>query len=103
MRDTISALRVHLFDCETSPGEAIKKVMPQKYERRAWIPQTMGDQVWVLFDFETQGAREEWEASLPPEVKRWLDRDLIEYALPYGWLIRDANGFVTGPGTPKVE
>lgn len=99
--DTISALRIHLHDCDVSPGQIIKRAMPQEYEQRAWIPQTMGDQIWALFDFKTRDAREKWEASLPQEIKGWLDRELIEHALPYGWQIRDINGFQVGPGVPK--
>ena len=92
--DNISALRIDLYDFTERPAEVIKPYWPIHVARYAWIPQTLGDQVWVMFDFNTEEKRKEWEESLPDEIKNCLDRDLIDLALGYGWNSRNANGFV---------
>ena len=91
---SISALRLKCFDFERSPAKTLAPYTPDNAKQSAWIPQTLGDQVWVLFEFATQEDRETWERSLPPELAECLDRELIEHALPYGWNVRDANGFI---------
>jgi len=91
--ETISALRVDLYECDTRPAETLKPHVPVSATRHAWIPQTMGDQIWVLYEFNTKEERETWENSLPEQISNWLDRKLISNALSYGWHSRDVNGF----------
>lgn len=91
--ETISALRVDLYDCDERPSDILAREAPATATRKAWIPQTMGEQIWVLYDFASVADREAWEATLSPKVRGWLDRDLISSALSYGWFIRDENGF----------
>jgi hypothetical protein len=92
---TISALRVCLLGLE--PGEHAAKIIgeikPAKATRRAWIPQTIADQIWVLYEFASEADRLEWEATLPPRVAKWLDRKVIPWGLEFGWQTRDANGW----------
>lgn len=91
--ETISALRVDLYECKTSPSEILQPLVPKNAINHAWIPQTMGAQVWVLYEFRTVQDRKSWEATLPGKVGRWLDRNLISNALTYGWHARNVNGF----------
>lgn len=89
----ISALRVDLYDCDGPPAEIIRVYAPVRYCRRAWIPQSIADQIWVLYEFESEEERVRWECGLDGIMKKWLDRGLIKHALPYGWAVRDINGF----------
>lgn len=91
--ETISALRVDLYDCETAPRDILRPLLPKNATQHAWIPQTLGYQIWVLYEFATKQDRETWEAALPAKVASWLDRKLIHNALTYGWHVRDVNGF----------
>lgn len=91
--ECISALRVDLYNCEGRPSYILSPFLPKKYKNKAWIPQTMGDQIWVLYEFYTIEDRLEWESTLPERIKNWLDRKLIKSALIYGWHIRNVNGF----------
>lgn len=95
MNNEISALRIDLWDCEgKTPAEIVFPHIPENTVNKAWIPQTMGEQIWCLFEFKNEEERIEWESSLPPLIKKWLDRNLITHALSYGWHIRDINGFI---------
>lgn len=94
--DTISALRIDLYACTGRPSTILRPYEPKEFKNHAWIPQTIGDQIWVLYEFETTEQRVAWEISLPQEIAMYLDRGLIEYALPYGWSVRDPNGFPVG-------
>lgn len=92
--DKISALRIRLEDCDAFPREIIKPFKPKSYVCTSWVPQTMGEQIWVLYKFKSVEDRVAWENSLPDNIKKWLDRNLIKWAVPYGWFIRNENGFV---------
>ena len=92
--DTVSALCVDLYECDVLPSAIIDRERPTNYIHYAWIPQTMVDQIWVLYDFRTVADREAWEASLSPKLRGWLNRELIKLAIPYGWHNRDENGFI---------
>ena len=93
--ETISALRMCLRACDPkSPSDVIMGHEPNNHIKYAWIPQTLGESVWVMYDFKSKKDREDWENSLPETVSKFLDRDLIKYALEYGWSVRDPNGFV---------
>src|SRR4249919_1056772 len=96
--DTVSALRIGLRDCSSDerPSEVIWRERPMNATRHAWIPQTLGEQIWVLYDFPSKEEREGWESGLSPRVAKWLDRKLLPFAIEqYGWQTRDANGFPT--------
>lgn len=91
--ENISALRVDLYDCKLPPRDYIRGYEPENALNSAWIPQTICEQIWVLYEFKSQTERLEFEASLPAEVSRWLDRTLLPHALTYGWKTLDLNGF----------
>lgn len=93
MNENISALRVDLYCCEEQPAKILQPFIPNNYKYRSWIPQTMGDQIWVMYEFHNELDRLEWEKTLPENIEKWLDRELIESALEFGWHIRDQNGF----------
>jgi hypothetical protein len=94
--DNISAMRISIYDCETTPADLIKPFIPKNYTRVAWIPQSMGDQVWVLFEFPSLEDRQSWECELTLELFNMLDRRLIKDAARFGWGVRDFNGFLVG-------
>lgn len=83
MSNTVSAIRINLYDCVKAPRDYIREVAPSNAVRSAWVPQTMGEQIWLLYEFRTQEDREAWEKGLPAEVSRWIDRRLIEHARGY--------------------
>jgi len=88
----ISALRLSLYDF-SSPGKVMKGFEPKAATKTAWIPQTIADQVWAMYEFETEGDRVQWESTLPEQLAKCLDRSLIIHASRYGWKIRDTNGW----------
>ncbi len=90
--DNVSALRIELG--REPPGQLVKAEWPKKFTRRAWVPQTMGDQVWCFFEFETKEERKAWEKGLSDKLRPFLDRDIIPYIRRFGWHIRDMNGFI---------
>lgn len=88
----ISALRVDLYDCMDKPLlDYMRPVIPVNMTRSAWITQTLGEQIWVLYEFRSEADRIAWEAALPDDVARWLDRTLLPHALDYGWQTRDES------------
>ena len=96
--ECISALRLELADfTQLTPAEVMRFHRPVNAMRRAWIPQTLGEQIWCLFEFPSVDERIWWEQRLPEEIRNSLDRSLIELARPFGWEVRDMNGFPTTP------
>lgn len=92
MTDTISALRINLWDTTSPyqhPGTLINSVAPTNALRHAWIPQTIMDQIWALYEFASVEDREAWERGLPDGVSRWLDRRLVTAADKYGWEVHE--------------
>lgn len=94
MNETISALRLDLNDFDERVSYVVERHKPNFALRRAWIPQTICDQIWVLYDFPSVALRESWEDQLPLALKKCLDRGLIEHALSYGWHSRNIDGFI---------
>jgi hypothetical protein len=96
--ESISCLRINIFDeiipDNLSPWVFIRPYYPTTYINYAWIPQTIGYQIWILFEFKTKEDREIWENNLPSIIAKRLDRNLIPYALNFGWGSRNINGFV---------
>jgi len=90
----ISCLVVDLYYCVKHPSEYLERFTPTAYTRRAWIPQTLGDCIWILYKFNSEEDKLKWENSLEGIVKTWLNRKIIPYALEFGWEIRDHNGFI---------
>ncbi len=93
MNEDISVLRVSLYDCDERPSNIISRIKPTNSIEAGWIPQTIADQIWVMYRFKKVKDRIKWEKGLPTEVSKWLDRGLIEHALRYGFGARDENGF----------
>ena len=93
MHEKISFLRFHLQDWDKPPRDVIKPYWPDSFNQYAWIPQTMGDQVWVMYEFFSEADRVNWEFTLPKHIHACLDRSTIPHALKYGWHSRDPNGF----------
>jgi len=98
MGNNITAMRVSLYDCDEAPALVLNQYRPVNLIRKAWVPQTMGDQIWVLYEFETKTDRETWENSVPELIKKWIVRDeyFIGQVKQYGWHIRDINGYIVG-------
>lgn len=91
----VTALRISLYDCiDKPPRDYINPIKPDNAINFAWIPQTMGDQVWCLWEFATEQEKQDFEKSLPDDVSRWLDANLPEIAARYGWHSRNENGFL---------
>jgi len=88
--DNISALRIGQ---EFLPDAVRKIPKPSNALRDAWIPQTVTDQVWIMFEFANVNERLAWEQRLPEPFKACLYRKIIPEALKFGWATRDANGF----------
>ncbi len=94
---TITGLRVRLDDWVEGlwPNALLRTEWPKDIVRYAWIPQTICDQIWVLFEFPSVQSRAAWEVSvINPLIRSWISREVIPFALSYGWNLRNTNGFV---------
>ncbi len=83
INNNISALRIMMQDCYEAPRLNLAPHKPHMAIDEQWIPQTMGDQVWVTYTFKTEEDRIDWEMSLPDHILKWLDRTLIPHALKF--------------------
>lgn len=69
-------LKVELpyYPHELSPQD-VSKYMEENFSagvtRRQWIPQTLGDQVWIWYEYETTQRRDEVFAALAENVRKF--------------------------------
>jgi hypothetical protein len=50
-KENLVAFRVSLYDC-ADPQKFYKDIEPSNAISKKWIPQTMGEQIWMWFEFE---------------------------------------------------
>jgi len=81
----IKALRIDLYECTERPAAILKPFEPKNAIEYAWIPQTIGDQIWVVFRFANASDAEAWAASLSPQLAGWLDDKVKGAAQQYGF------------------
>lgn len=67
-RSAMVSFSLHDFDGETRPHprEIYKNVTPPP-EDTAWIPQTLYDAIWALYQFRAAGDRDEFLENRPPK------------------------------------
>lgn len=85
---TIKALRVDLYECKERPALILKPFEPSNAIDSAWIPQTIMDQIWVVYRFANAEDANAWAASLSPQVAAWLDDKVKRHAQGYGFDVR---------------
>ena len=97
-KETVSALRVDLYDLvdDKHPADVLNEFRPTDLVQEAWIPQTLGDQIWIAYQFRSVEERLAWEAQLNESIKRWLAPELVDPILEIGMKIFDFNGFEIG-------
>ncbi len=61
--EKISGLILRLDDFDEKPSSVLHREEPGNFVKYAWIPQTICDQIWVLYEFRSKEDREEWEKS----------------------------------------
>lgn len=49
-----------------NPDAVWKRLLTNKVIKNAWIPQTLGEQVWMFFEFSTVEERNEYVENLKP-------------------------------------
>jgi len=81
----IKALRIDLYECTERPALILKPFEPKNAIEYAWIPQTIGDQIWVVYRFANAADAEAWTASLPTQLAGWLDDKVKGAAQKYGF------------------
>ncbi len=59
----------NLQDIGTTPQEIAKEIHPANYLNRLWIPQTLGDQIWLWYEFESREEKDNFLAGLPQKYK----------------------------------
>jgi len=67
-----ATLRFHLWeldDINMTPRKVHKEIHPDNCIKYVWIPQTMGDQVWVWYEFETIKEKEVFLKNLPAKYR----------------------------------
>jgi hypothetical protein len=58
--------------CERPTEEEFKKIWPLKFKKYQFVPQTVGDQIWMWFEFESKEARDTYVALLPEKFKGFI-------------------------------
>ncbi|MNF22301.1 hypothetical protein D3C87_1437240 [compost metagenome] len=81
----IKALRIDLYECTERPALILKPFEPKNAIEYAWIPQTIGDQIWVVYRFSNAADAEAWATSLPTQLAGWLDDKVKGAAQKYGF------------------
>ncbi len=70
--ESTATLRFNLYelgDIKMSPQDVLKEIRPTNHINYAWIPQTLGDQIWVWYEFNTSEEKEEFLENLPIKYK----------------------------------
>jgi len=62
--------RIDVF--ERPVQEEFELIKPKKYKEYQFVPQTLGDQVWLWFEFDTKEEKEIYVATLPEKFKKFL-------------------------------
>lgn len=59
IKENTVAFRIHTYDVK-HPQEVWEQIKPIKCKDDRWIPQTVGDQVWMWFEFENIEEKKEY-------------------------------------------
>jgi hypothetical protein len=62
-KELMVGFRLDMYEV-SNPQLLAKKLRPENCKRSIWIPQTMGDQIWLWFEFETQEEKEKYISQL---------------------------------------
>ena len=81
--ELFSCLRVYLYDCDERPALILERVKSKNGKQIQWIPQTICDQVWVIYQFQTEKDKLDWEKLLPKQVSNWIDKNLLSISKKY--------------------
>lgn len=68
--------RVSLYEV-MNPRELWSKLKPEKCKDSVWVPQTLGDQIWMWFEFENLEEKNEYLDSLK-EIEIVNEYDYID-------------------------
>lgn len=75
------AFNVDICD-HISPQEFDKRYRPTKLKRRSWIPQTMGDCVWIWYEFESPEEARLYKKCLTEEarlrISKFIDQAILD-------------------------
>ena len=64
-KENTIGFRVSLYDC-TNPQEFWEKIKPDNCIASIWIPQTIGDQIWMWFEFINKTERDNFISTIKP-------------------------------------
>ena len=64
IKKRIVGYRYSVYERNADANRFFKQVEPKKYSDYVWIPQTMGDQVWIWFEFDTVAERKQYEKEM---------------------------------------
>ena len=82
-------LRLHLWeldDIKMTPQKVYKEIYPDNCIKYVWIPQTLGDQVWLWFEFRTIEEKKNFLENLPikyKNIKGFIATNFIQEDLDY--------------------
>ena len=64
-KENIVGFRISMWDVG-NPQELWGKLKPRNCIDSAWIPQTIGDQIWMWFEFKNKSDKDEYIKNLNP-------------------------------------
>lgn len=84
-----ATLRLHLWELDDigeTPQSCMKEIMPKEYVDYKWIPQTLGDQVWLWIEFSSVVEKKNFLNTLPRKysgIKGFIATNFTQKDLDY--------------------
>ena len=98
-KETLVAFRVSLYDVG-SPQQFYKDITPDYCIDKKWIPQTMGEQIWMWFNFaDTEDKQKyiDWINACDLKYpKMWVGKDGITEVYPKNMFMHDDEFMTQG-------
>jgi hypothetical protein len=63
IKENTVCIRIHLYKTD-DVKKLHKEIHPEIYKNYAWIPQTLGDQIWLWYEFNTENEADAY--------KKWI-------------------------------
>lgn len=72
-------IRFDVFETNFAHPHHWYQTMAQNCFRKAWVPQTLGDQVWIFYEFKSWEQKDGWVKNLPVELLKMIEGDVSKF------------------------
>ena len=92
-KENIVGFRVSLYECN-NPQQFYKNVRPDNCIDELWLAQTIGDQIWIWFEFANKKDKKEYIKQLKAKkmkvlAPKWPSQEKDKYYDPIDWFMHD--------------